>query len=140
PLDQLTRPKRKNRLPVVPRWDAVEALLGRCSHLRNRAILSLLAYGGLRRSEVVSLNVGDFVPDFRLRRVQGKGGHEAALPLGGTHRPLRVSADGTARSEAERPAVCGAIQDEGRRVARGAHARPPCVQGRQGAGSGLGTS
>jgi len=81
PLDRLTRPKRKKRLPVVPRWDAVEALLGRCSHLRNRAILALLAYGGLRRSEVVSLNVGDFAPDFGLRRVQGKGGHEAALPL-----------------------------------------------------------
>lgn len=29
----------------------------------------------------MSLNVGDFVPDFGLRRVQGKGGHEAALPL-----------------------------------------------------------
>jgi site-specific recombinase XerC len=29
----------------------------------------------------VSLNVGDFVPDSGLRRVQGKGGHKAALPL-----------------------------------------------------------
>jgi site-specific recombinase XerD len=81
PLDQLTRPKRKKRMPVVPRWDAVEALLAGCSHPRNRAILALLAYGGLRRSEVVSLNVGDFVPEFGLRRVLGKGGHEAALPL-----------------------------------------------------------
>lgn len=81
PLDQLTRPRRKKRLPVVPRWEAVEELLGRCSHPRNRAILALLAYGGLRRSEVVSLDIGDFVPEFGLRRVQGKGGHEAALPL-----------------------------------------------------------
>jgi len=81
PLDQLTRPRRKKRLPVVPRWKAVEDLLVRCTRLRDRAMLALLAYGGLRRSEVVSLNVGDYLPEFGLRRVCGKGGHEAALPL-----------------------------------------------------------
>lgn len=79
PLDQLTRPWRKKRLPVVPRWEAVEDLLDR--RLRDRAILALLAYGGLRRSEVVGLNVGDYVSDFGLRRVCGKGGHEASVPL-----------------------------------------------------------
>jgi site-specific recombinase XerD len=29
----------------------------------------------------VSLNVGDYVPEFSLRRACGKGGHEAALLL-----------------------------------------------------------
>lgn len=81
PLDQLTRPRRKGRLPAVPRWEAVEGLLGRCARLRDRAILALLAYGGLRRSEVVGLDVGDYLPEFGLRRVRGKGGHEAAVPL-----------------------------------------------------------
>ncbi len=81
PLDQLTRPRRKKRLPAVPRWEAVEDLLGRCARLRDRAILALLAYGGLRRSEVVSLDVGDYLPEFGLRRVCGKGGHEASVPL-----------------------------------------------------------
>jgi integrase/recombinase XerC len=81
PLDQLTRPRRKSRLPAVPRWEAVEGLLNRCVRLRDRAILALLAYGGLRRSEVVSLDVSDYLPDFGLRRVRGKGGHEAAVPL-----------------------------------------------------------
>lgn len=38
-------------------------------------------YGGLRRAAIVALNVGDFVPDSGLRRVQGKGGHEAIVPL-----------------------------------------------------------
>ena len=81
PLDQLSRPRRKKRLPVVPRWAAVEDLLDRCARLRDRAILALLAYGGLRRSEVVGLNVGDYVSEFGLRRVLGKGGHEASVPL-----------------------------------------------------------
>jgi integrase/recombinase XerC len=141
PLDQLTRPKRKKRLPVVPRWEAVEALLGRCSHLRNRTILSLLAYGGLR-SEVVSLNVGDFVPDFGLRRVQGKGGHEAALPLPQAARTILSEYRATERRGA-RPSdplfvvrfktKAGAWREERMRDHR-------VFQDRQGARSGLGTS
>jgi integrase/recombinase XerC len=81
PLDQLTRPRRKKRLPAVPRWEVVEDLLARCSRPRDRAILALLAYGGLRRSEVVALDVGDYLPEFGLRRVCDKGGHEASVPL-----------------------------------------------------------
>ena len=81
PLDQLTRPRRKKRLPAVPKWETIEKMLAGCTRPRDRAILALLAYGGLRRSEVVSVKVGDVVPDFGLRRLVGKGGHEAAVPL-----------------------------------------------------------
>ncbi len=73
PLDQLTRPRRKSRSPAVPRREAVETLLDRCVRLRDRAILALLAYGGLRRSEVVGLNVGDYLPEFGLRRGVARG-------------------------------------------------------------------
>jgi site-specific recombinase XerD len=52
-----------------------------CSRLRDRALVALMTYGGLRRSEIASLNVEDYVPDFGLRRVLGKGGHEAVVPL-----------------------------------------------------------
>ncbi len=40
-----------------------------------------LAYGGLRRGEVAALDVGDVAPDFGLRRVMGKGGHEVPVAL-----------------------------------------------------------
>ena len=40
-----------------------------------------MAYGGLRRAEIVALDVGDYAADFGLRRVRGKGGHEAAVLL-----------------------------------------------------------
>ncbi len=43
--------------------------------------MALMVYGGLRRSEVVRLNIGDFQPEFGLRRVLGKGGHEGTVPL-----------------------------------------------------------
>ncbi len=83
PAAQLTRPKKRTKLPSVPRWEAVEALIRDCSGLREKAALALMAYGGLRRDEVVSLNVGDYAPSFGLRRVCGKGGHEATVPLPG---------------------------------------------------------
>ena len=81
PLDLITRPRRKARLPRVPRWETVQRLLAEPSNLRERAIVALMACGGLRRSEVVALDVGDYAPEFGLRRVRGKGGHEAAVPL-----------------------------------------------------------
>jgi len=71
PVDRLKRPRRKARFTAVPTWDSVKVLLQRCS-LRERAILALTAFGGLRRGEVAALDVGDVAPDF----VMGKGAHE----------------------------------------------------------------
>ena len=80
PVDRLTRPRRKARVPAVPTWDTVKVLLQHCS-LRERAILALMAFGGLRRGEVAALDVGDVAHDFGLRRVMGKGGHEVPVAL-----------------------------------------------------------
>jgi len=80
PVDRLTRPRRKARVPAVPTWETVKALLQQCC-LRERAILAPMAYGGLRRGEVAALNIGDVAPDFGLRRVTGKGGHEVPVAL-----------------------------------------------------------
>src|SRR5262249_28479140 len=81
PLDLLTRPRRKARLPHVPRWATVEQLVAESPDRRQQAILVLMAYGGLRRSEIVALDVGDYADGFGLRRVIGKGGSEVAVPL-----------------------------------------------------------
>ncbi len=64
----------------MPTWDTVKTLLRLCD-LRERAILALMAYGGLRRGEAAALDVGDVAPDFGLRRVMGKGGHEVPVAL-----------------------------------------------------------
>ncbi len=81
PLDLLTRPQRKERLPHTPKWATVEKLIAQSSDGRQRAILALMAYGGLRRSEVVALDIGDFASGFGLTRVKGKGGGEMGVPL-----------------------------------------------------------
>ena len=81
PMDIITLPAKKSRVPAVPKWEAVEEFLTRCPRRRDKAILALMVYGGLRRSEIVRLNVGDYQPQFGLRRVLGKGGNESTVPL-----------------------------------------------------------
>lgn len=49
--------------------------------LREKALVALMCSGGLRRSEAVALDLGDVAPGLGLRRVQGKGGVETAVPL-----------------------------------------------------------
>jgi integrase/recombinase XerC len=88
PVESLVRPPRRSTLPATIRWDAVQELLDCCRTRRDRAIVALLAYGGLRRSEVVTLDVADFDPGFGLRRVRGKGGHDAAVPLPASARAI----------------------------------------------------
>jgi mono/diheme cytochrome c family protein len=81
PMDLLTRPRRKRRLPRVPRFTKVREFIENAADRRQKALLALMLYGALRRSEVVSLDVVDFVADFGLRRVKGKGDKEDAVPL-----------------------------------------------------------
>ncbi len=82
PMDLITLPPKKSRVPAVPKWEAVEQFFIQCPRLRDKAMLALMVYGGLRRSEVVRLNVGgDYQQPFGLRRVLGKGGHETTVPL-----------------------------------------------------------
>jgi integrase/recombinase XerC len=63
--------------------------------LRDRLVLELLYGGGLRVSELVSLNHGDIEPEACVARVLGKGRKERLCPLG------RVAADVLARWNAQ---------------------------------------
>jgi site-specific recombinase XerD len=80
PMETITLPAKRSRMPGVPKWEAVEQFFARCARRRDKAMLALMVYGGLR-AEVVRLNVSDYQPQFGLRRVLGKGGHETTVPL-----------------------------------------------------------
>ena len=114
PLVGIERPRRPQHLPKVLAWTDVERLVAGERRVRDRAILSLLAYGGLRRGEVVSLDVGDFSPTTTALRVRGKGNKDRVIPLPGP------AVDALLASLATRPAVTAEaplfVTNEGKRI------------------------
>jgi len=89
PADGVPAPKPEKRLPTFLTRSEVERLFatgdadtGDVRSLRNTAILELLYGGGLRLSELVSLNVGDIDRGAGLARVTGKGRKQRIVPVG----------------------------------------------------------
>lgn len=87
PAKIVASPKQDKRLPDYLTFASVVELieapdtstdLGK----RDRAILELLYASGLRVSELVGLNIGDFDLVERLLRVLGKGRKERLIPFG----------------------------------------------------------
>jgi integrase/recombinase XerC len=86
PAQLLRSPKLPQRLPKVIPIDELFAILGAPSPktvlgLRDRAILEVLYGGGLRLSELCSLDVGDLDREGAVVRVFGKGAKERLCPL-----------------------------------------------------------
>lgn len=76
------------RLPNVINEEEAVKILESCpaktpNGLRNRAILELLYSTGIRRRELVNLNVSDFSPERQeLTVIKGKGGKSRIVPVG----------------------------------------------------------
>ncbi|MBI4278533.1 MAG: tyrosine-type recombinase/integrase, partial [Armatimonadetes bacterium] len=89
PVRNLIVPKRPRRLPTFLEFEDLTRLLEAATTPLDRAIVTVFALTGLRRSELLALEV----PDVDLVRStvhvrDGKGGREALLPL----HPLAVDA------------------------------------------------
>ena len=81
PVRALAMPKRERHLPRVLEWQQVEAAVAGEPNPRDRAILALLAFAGLRRGEVIAASAGDYSRVSRSLRVRGKGNKDRVVPL-----------------------------------------------------------
>ncbi|MBI4280383.1 MAG: tyrosine-type recombinase/integrase [Armatimonadetes bacterium] len=82
PMRKLTMPKRPRRLPTFLETEELTQILEAAATPLEHALVTLLALTGLRRSELLALDVQDV--DLMRGTVHvrdGKGGREALLPL-----------------------------------------------------------
>jgi site-specific recombinase XerD len=77
----LRLPKRERRFPRVPNDQECEAILAAARTPREKAIIGLMLMGGLRRGEVIGLNVESLDADCSQVLVRGKGSKERVVPL-----------------------------------------------------------
>jgi len=136
PLANIEFPRKERRLPRVLGWSQVEQAIAGETRPRERPILSLLAYGGLRRGEVMGLRVGDFAPSASTVHVRGKGNKDRVVVLtrlGAQAVAKYLATRATAPSDAAlfvtatgRPISYRAVTRAVRRVARrlGVHVHP----------------
>lgn len=70
----LERPRREHKLPMVISKGEVRSLIRETTNLKHRCIAALLYSGGLRRSELINLKIGDIDSKRMIIRVeQSKG-------------------------------------------------------------------
>jgi site-specific recombinase XerD len=81
PMIGISVPRRERRLPRVLDWSQAEQIVADERKPRDRAILALLAYGGLRRGEVMAADVGDYSREAPSLLVHGKGNKDRVVPL-----------------------------------------------------------
>ena len=84
PMIGISVPRRERRLPRVLDWSQVEQIVAGERKPRDRAILALLAYGGLRRGEVMAADVADYSREAPSLMVHGKGNKDRVVPLHST--------------------------------------------------------
>ena len=86
PFELVSAPKSPSNLPEVLSPEDVEQLLNfipsNLIEIRDMAFVELMYSSGLRVSETVNINMGDFEEDMTFLRVLGKGAKTRIVPLG----------------------------------------------------------
>ena len=86
PFELVSAPKSPSNLPEVLSPEDIEQLLNfkpsNLIEIRDMAIVELMYSSGLRVSETVNINIGDFEEDMTFLRILGKGAKTRIVPLG----------------------------------------------------------
>jgi len=88
PVSSIQPPKRKRTLPTAPTKDECQALLDACQTSTEHAVIGLLLLAGLRRGEVLGLDVSDLGADLGQLRIVGKGGRERTVSVSSSLRQI----------------------------------------------------
>jgi integrase/recombinase XerD len=88
PVDDVDRPQRQRSLPRDLSRGDFQKLMGACDTTLERAVVGLLGGCGLRRAELLALNVIDVSADLSALRVEGKGRKQRAVPVHHVLRPV----------------------------------------------------
>lgn len=89
PMAKIIAPKSGKRLPVFVNKDQINQLFDQVDFgegydgARNKAIMELLYATGMRRSELIGLQVKDISFESSLLKVKGKGNKERLIPMSG---------------------------------------------------------
>ena len=76
-------------LPTILSPEEVNALMAALRTHRDRALVTAMLLGGLRRCEVIGLRLADLRPgERRVFVTEGKGGHQRYVPIAPTFFPL----------------------------------------------------
>ncbi len=81
PVNGIEPPKRKRTLPRTPTTQQCQQLLDASQTPTEQAVIGLLLLAGLRRGDVLGLDVTDVGGDLRQLRVCGKGRRERVIPI-----------------------------------------------------------
>jgi len=81
PAASINPPKLERKLPHVPSRQQCQQILDACESARERLIVGLLFLAGLRRSEVLGLDISDVAADLSAVMVRGKARRERLVPV-----------------------------------------------------------
>lgn len=73
--------RSERKLPVFLEEEEAASLLDAIENVRDRAMVAVMIFMGLRISEVIQLNVEDIEPETQGITFRGKGGKERYVPL-----------------------------------------------------------
>lgn len=72
----INRPVEENKPPQFFSKDEVKRILESCNNIKHRSILALLYSAGLRRAELINLNIADIDSDNMVVKVKGGKGNK----------------------------------------------------------------
>lgn len=113
PASPVEPPKVKRTLPQVPSRQECSRMLSVCCNPTETVIIGLLALAGLRRSEVLGIDMADVAADLSSLRIDGKGGVQRMVPVS-AHLAELLEAYLSVRDDYTSPALL--LNDAGNRM------------------------